>query len=204
MILIKKGKVYRSKKDTTRINEMIREDEVRLIDAEGEHMGVVPIQDALKRAQEADLDLVEVGDKGKPHVCRIMDYGQFKYEKSKKEKEAKKKQKKIVVKEIKMRPRIDEHDYHFKLQNAIKFLEHDDKVRFIMQFRGREMAHKELGMDVMQRVIDDLNDIAIIEQAPKQEGRFINMTMAPDPKKPKKEVKPEEEQTPSNPDDSGE
>lgn len=162
---------------------MIREDQVRLINIEGEHVGVVSIQDALRQAQEANLDLVEIGDKSKPHVCRIMNYGQFKYEKAKKEKEAKKKQKKIVVKEIKLRPRIDDHDYNFKMKHAFKFLDHGDKVRFIMQFRGREIAHKELGMDVMERVIKDLNDHVLIEQPPKQEGRFINMTVAPSGKK---------------------
>jgi len=162
---------------------MIREDQVRLINTAGEHVGVVAIQDALRQAQVSNLDLVEIGDKSKPHVCRIMDYGQFKYEKAKKEKEAKKKQKKIVVKEIKLRPRIDDHDYQFKMNHAIKFLEHGDKVRFIMQFRGREMAHKELGMAVMEQIIKDLEIEAIVEQMPKHEGRFINMTVTPSGKK---------------------
>lgn len=162
-----------------RINEFIREREVRLIDENGEHLGVVPIREALAKAQEAELDLVEVSDKSKPHVCRIMDYGQFKYEKAKKEKEAKKKQKQIIVKEIKLRPRIDQHDYEFKLNHAIKFLDHGDKVRFILQFRGREMSHKDLGQVVMDRIIHDLEDIGTVEQPPRQEGRFMNMTIAP-------------------------
>jgi len=158
---------------------MIQETEVRLLDESGEHVGIVPIAEALSKAQEADLDLVEVGNKSKPHVCRIMNYGQFKYQKAKREKDAKKKQKKIVVKEIKMRPRIDEHDYRFKLDHAKKFFEHGDKVRFILQFRGREMMHKDLGRKVLDRVVNDLEEIAVLEQAPRQEGRFLNMTLAP-------------------------
>ncbi|MGI6456150.1 MAG: translation initiation factor IF-3 [bacterium] len=176
----------REPQDSTRINAEIRESEVRLIDNEGNHIGVVPIKDALQRAMEAGLDLVEVGTKATPPVCRIMDYGQFRYEKSKKEKEAKKKQKQITVKEIKMRPRIDQHDYDFKLSHAEKFLEHGDKVRFIMQFRGREMAHKDIGRQVMDRVIQDLSEVATVEQEPRQEGKFMNMTLTPSLKKKKK------------------
>lgn len=134
-------------------------------------------------AEAAGLDLVEVSAKSKPHVCRIMDYGQYKYEVAKKQKEAKKKQKLIVVKDIKMRPRIDQHDYEFKMNHAVKFLEHGDKVRFIMQFRGREMAHKDLGRKVLDRVVDDLQDIGLIEQHPRMEGRIMNMTMTPAPPK---------------------
>lgn len=166
---------------------MIREDEIRLIDEEGEHVGVITVADALAKAQEAGLDLVEVSAKSKPHVCRIMDYGQYKYEQAKKQKEAKKKQKQIVVKDIKLRPRIDQHDYDFKLNHAMKFLEHGDKVRFIMQFRGREMAHKDLGRKVLDRVVEDLADYGAIEQQPQMEGRLMNMTMTPTaPKKDKK------------------
>lgn len=157
-----------------------------MIDGSGEHVGIVTIEEAFRRAREAELDLVEVGAKAKPHVCRIMDYGQFKYQQSKKEKDARKKQKKIVVKEIKMRPRIDEHDYEFKMNHAKKFLEHGDKVRFIMQFRGREMVHKDLGRGVMEKVIQELEEYATVEQAPRQEGRFMNMTLTPSLKKKKK------------------
>ncbi len=134
-------------------------------------------------AEAAGLDLVEVSAKSKPHVCRIMDYGQYKYEQTKKQKEAKKKQKQIVVKDIKMRPRIDQHDYDFKMNHAVKFLQHGDKVRFIMQFRGREMAHKDLGRVVLDRVVEDLQDIGLVEQAPRMEGRLMNMTMTPAPPK---------------------
>ncbi len=168
-------------RELARINEAIREREVRLIDEKGEHSGIVPIEEALRRAQAANLDLVEVSNKSKPHVCRVMDYGQYKYEQAKKQKEAKKKQKQIVVKEIKIRPRIDQHDYDFKLNHALKFLEHGDKVKIIMQFRGREMAHKDLGRVVMDRIIADLGHLAQVEQEPRIEGRFMNMTLAPLP-----------------------
>lgn len=184
-----------------RINDAIREPEVRLIANDGDHVGVVSIQDALQRAQDAGLDLVEVGNKSKPHVCRIMDYGQYKYELAKKQKEARKKQAKIVVKEIKLRPRIDQHDYQFKLNNAVRFLEHGDKVRFILQFRGREMAHKELGMDVLQRVIADLEEHATVEQSPRQEGRFMNMTLTPVPQKVKKTKSKDDEDSDSTTDE---
>jgi translation initiation factor IF-3 len=180
-------------RDSTRINEAIREREVRLIGEEGEHSGVVAIQDALKKAQESGLDLVEVSGKSKPPVCRIMDYGQYKYQQAKKQKEAKKKQKQITVKEIKLRPRIEQHDYDFKLDHAKKFLNHGDKVRFILQFRGREMAHKDLGKVVMNRVIEDLNNFGQVEQAPRTEGRFMNMTLAPLPAAKKKKSKEESE-----------
>lgn len=185
---------------------MIQENEIRLIDQEGEHVGVVPIKDALDKAQQAQLDLVEVSAKSKPHVCRIMDYGQYKYQLAKKQKDAKKKQKQIVVKEIKLRPRIEQHDYDFKLNHAVKFLEHGDKVRFILQFRGREMAHKELGLKVMERLINDLSELASIEQKPRQEGRFMNMTLAPLPAKQRKskDEKQNEEDESSNSEESPE
>lgn len=166
-------------RDVTRINEQIREREIRLIDENGEHTGIITVDEAQKRAIAAGLDLVEVSAKSKPHVCRIMDYGQYRYELAKKQKEAKKKQKLIVVKEIKLRPRIEQHDYEFKLKYAIKFLDHGDKVKFILQFRGRENAHKELGRIVLDRVIADLQDYGLVEQPPQTEGRFMNMTIAP-------------------------
>ncbi|MBD3266343.1 translation initiation factor IF-3, partial [bacterium] len=142
--------------------------------------------EALQQSQEAGLDLVEVSSKSKPHVCRIMDYGQYKYQQAKKQKEAKKKQKQITVKEIKLRPRIEQHDYDFKVNNAKKFLGHGDKVRFILQFRGRENAHRDQGMIVMNRIIEDIQEIGQVEQEPKQEGRFLTMNIAPLPQKKKK------------------
>ncbi len=181
----------------TRVNELIREREVRLIDSSGEHSGVITIEEALKRATDAELDLVEVSAKSKPHVCRIMDYGHYKYELAKKQKEAKKKQKLIIVKEIKLRPRIDQHDYEFKISHSKKFLEHDDKVKFILQFRGRENAHKELGRVVLERVIRDLESHGVVEQSPRTEGRFMNMIIAPltavQKKKMEKDSKKKEE-----------
>jgi len=162
---------------------------------------VVPIDIALAKAKESSLDLVEVSVKSKPHVCRIMDYGQFKYQQAKKGKEAKKKQKQIVVKEITLRPRIEAHDYEFKINHAVKFLEHGDKVRFIMQFRGREMAHKDIGQAMMTRVISDLVEVAQVEQAPRQEGRFMNMTLAPLPTKKKKTIEAEFEDSEEIPTD---
>ncbi|MDX9754132.1 MAG: translation initiation factor IF-3, partial [bacterium] len=168
---------------------MIRDKEVRLIGEEGDHAGIISTQEALSRAHAAGLDLVEVSGKSKPPVCRIMDFGQYKYQQAKKVKEAKKKQKLIVVKEIKLRPRIDQHDYDFKLGHATKFLEHGDKVRFILQFRGREMAHKDIGRAVMERVIADLEGCGLVEQPPKEEGRFMNMTLAPAPSTKKKKSK---------------
>lgn len=172
---------------------------MRLIDHEGEHVGVVPVRVAQEKAVEVGLDLVEVSDKSKPHVCRIMDYGQYKYEIAKKQKEARKKQSKITVKEVKLRPRIGQHDYDFKLNNAKSFLDNGDKVRFILQFRGREMAHKDLGLKVMRRVIEDLGDVSTVEQAPRQEGRFMNMTLTPTAKKESKESKSKEPAQPAPP-----
>ncbi len=178
-------------RDVTRVNEQIREREVRLIDELGEHAGVVAIDEAQRRAIAAGLDLVEVSAKSKPHVCRIMDYGQYRYELAKKQKEAKKKQKLIVVKEIKLRPRIEQHDYDFKMNHAIKFLEHGDKVKFILQFRGRENAHKDLGRVVLDRVIAHLVEYGQVEQPPQTEGRFMNMTLAPLTAAQKKKIKDE-------------
>lgn len=178
-------------RDVTRVNEQIREREVRLIDEQGEHTGVVAIDEAQRRAIAAGLDLVEVSAKSKPHVCRIMDYGQYRYELAKKQKEAKKKQKLIVVKEIKLRPRIEQHDYEFKMKHAIKFLEHGDKVKFILQFRGRENAHKDLGRMVLDRVIAHLVEYGQVEQPPQTEGRFMNMTLAPLTAAQKKKIKDE-------------
>lgn len=166
--------------DDTRINEKIRAREVRLIGAEGEHFGVIQTRDALAKAQEVQLDLVEISDKSTPPVCRIMDYGQFRYQKAKKQKDSRKKLKKIVVKEVKFRPRIGDHDYWTKVKHAKEFLRHGDKVKFLVQFRGRENAHREIGAQILQRVVGDLEGIATVESAPRQEGHFMNMVMAPD------------------------
>lgn len=164
---------------------------------QGEHLGVLALEDALRRAEEAGLDLVEVAKGSVPHVCRIMDYGQFKFEQAKRQKEAKKKQKVIVIKEIKMRPRTDEHDYHFKLGHARRFLEQGYKVKFTVLYRGRELAHKEHGRLKLERVEMDLADVAVVEANPRFEGRTMHMVVAPS-LKPKKRlsIRPTSMETP--------
>lgn len=152
---------------------------MRLVGADGEMIGVVHIRDALRAAEEAGLDLVEVSPNAEPPVCKILDYGKYKYELQKKKNEARKKQKVIDVKEIKLRPNIDDNDYQVKLRNARRFIEEGDKVKVTMRFRGREMAHQELGMDVLVRVRDELEALAKVEQMPKVEGRQMIMVLAP-------------------------
>jgi len=166
-------------KDDRPINEMIQAAEVRLIGAEGEQIGVVTRDDALDRAANLGLDLVIVADNADPPVCKIMDYGKFKYEEQKKKNEARKKQKTIDVKEIKLRPNIDSHDYDVKMRSMVKFLGEGDKVKVTMRFRGREMAHQNLGLDVLHRVRDDLEELSKIEQFPKMEGRQMVMVLSP-------------------------
>ncbi len=152
---------------------------VRLVTAEGEQHGIVPIEEALHMAEEAGLDLVEVAPTAKPPVCRVMDFGKFKFEQSKKQHEARKKQKQIQVKEIKFRPGTDEGDYQVKLRNLIRFLKEGDKTKVTLRFRGREMAHQDLGMKLLQRVEADLSEYAAVEQYPKLEGRQMIMVLAP-------------------------
>jgi translation initiation factor IF-3 len=142
-------------------------------------VGVVPRNEALVLAAQAGLDLVEVASAADPPVCKILDYGKFKYEEQKKRNEARKKQKVIEIKEIKLRPGIDEHDYEVKRRSMIKFVEEGDKVKVTMRFRGRELAHQEIGMNVLMRVRDDLDEIAKIEQHPKMEGRQMIMVLTP-------------------------
>ena len=166
-------------KDERPINEMIQAAEVRLIGAEGEQIGVVSRDDALNRAANLGLDLVIVADKSDPPVCKILDYGKFKYEEQKKKNEARKKQKTIDVKEIKLRPNIDSHDYDVKMRSIVKFLNEGDKVKVTMRFRGREMAHQNLGLDVLYRVRDDMEELSKIEQFPKMEGRQMVMVLSP-------------------------
>ena len=149
------------------------------MDAAGEMVGVGSIRDALIAAEEAGLDLVEVSPNADPPVCKILDYGKFKYEAQKRANEARKKQKIIEVKEIKMRPNIDDNDYDVKMRSARRFLEEGDKVKVTMRFRGREMAHQDLGMNVLIKVRDDLVEMAKVEQMPKLEGRQMIMVLAP-------------------------
>jgi translation initiation factor IF-3 len=152
---------------------------VRLVDEKGQMVGVVGRNEALTMAVNAGLDLVEIAPNADPPVCKILDFGKYKYEEQKKKNEARKKQKIIEVKEIKLRPSIDDHDYEVKRRSMIKFIEEGDKVKVTMRFRGRELAHQELGMDVLIRVRDDLDEIAKVEQMPRMEGRQMTMVMSP-------------------------
>jgi translation initiation factor IF-3 len=152
---------------------------VRLVGADGEMVGVVSLRDALLAAEDANLDLVEVAPQAEPPVCKILDYGKFKFEAQKKAAEARKKQKVIEVKEIKLRPNIDDNDYDVKMRAAKRFIEEGDKVKVTMRFRGREMAHQDLGMNVLMRVRDYLDELAKVEQMPKLEGRQMIMVLAP-------------------------
>lgn len=162
-----------------RINQRIRIKEVRLIGPEGEQIGVVQTSDALQKAQEASLDLVEVAPSAKPPVCRIMDYSRYKYEQEKKAKEARKNQKIIHLKEIKIKPRIEEHDYQVKLYHLKRFLERGDRAKLTMVFRGREMSHVEIGRKVIERAISDLVDIGEVEKGPTRDGRNIMVFFVP-------------------------
>ena len=162
-----------------RINEEIGVMRVRLVDERGNMVGVVGRSEALQMAANAGLDLVEISPNADPPVCKILDYGKFKYEEQKKKNEARKKQKIIEVKEIKLRPSIDDHDYQVKMRSMNKFIEEGDKVKVTMRFRGRELAHQDLGMNVLMRVKEDLDGIAKVEQMPRMEGRQMTMVVAP-------------------------
>lgn len=190
------------RQDKTRINQQIREREVRLIDSEENHIGVVTIEKALEMAQEAGVDLVEVATTSRPHVCRVMDYGKYKYEQKRRTKEARKKQHTISVKEVKFRPKISTHDYDFKMRNAEKFLSHGDKVKIVMMFRGREMAHADIGRDMLKKIADDLAEVGTVEAWPKFEGRTLVMVMTPNSTPqpaPKKKSKDEDSPKESKP-----
>lgn len=179
------------RKDRTRVNFQIRLPEVRVIDDEGEQLGVMSAEAAIKMAQERDLDLVEVSPTARPPVCLITDYGRFKYEKSKREKISKKKQHTVQLKEIKLRPKIEEHDFNFKKRHAEEFLGKFHKVKFTVIFRGRELDHKELGRRLLHRMIEDLKHIGTVERQPMFEGRLMTMFMAPIGKPPTTKSKPE-------------
>jgi len=161
------------------MNNQITVPEVRLIDGDGEQVGVVATHEALRAAEEAGLDLVEISPTAKPPVCRIMDYGKYLFELGKKQAEAKKKQKQVQIKEIKFRPTTEDGDYQVKLRNLIRFLAHGDKVKITLRFRGREVAHQELGMKVLERLQQDTLDVAVIEQHAKREGRQLMMVLSP-------------------------
>ncbi|MDD9990860.1 MAG: translation initiation factor IF-3 [Rhodospirillales bacterium] len=160
-----------------RVNDDIQAASVRLIDQNGGQVGVVAVERALELADETGLDLVEVAPDAEPPVCKLLDFGKYKYEAQKKASEARKKQKTIDIKEVKFRPGIDEADYDVKLRNIRRFLDEGDKVKVTMRFRGREMVHQNIGMNVLMRVRDDLEDLAKVEQMPKMEGRQMTMVM---------------------------
>ena len=162
-----------------RVNERIRSPEIRLIGADGENIGVVTPSRAMMLAEEAGLDLVEISPNAEPPVCKIMDFGKFKYETQKRENEARKKQKIVEIKEIKMRPNIDTHDYDVKMKAMNRFFDEGDKVKVTLKFRGREMAHQDLGLDLLSRVRDDVGETGKVESMPKLEGRQMVMMIAP-------------------------
>lgn len=158
---------------------MIRVPQVRVIDAEGNQLGVMATRDALTTAEDAGLDLVEISATATPPVCRIMDYGKYKYQLSKKSKDAKKKQTVVLVKELKLRGKTEEHDFQFKVRNVKRFLSEGNKVKVTIIFKGREITHTDLGMGMLKRVIEELKEVAVIEAPPKLEGRNMSMMVAP-------------------------
>jgi translation initiation factor IF-3 len=166
-------------RDTTRINERIRVPEVRLIDEQGNQIGVLKTPDALAFAQERDLDLVEVAPEARPPVCRVLDYSKYKYEQAQKVKQARKHQQQITIREIKFRPKIAQHDYDTKKHHVERFLRHKDKVKVTIMFRGREVTHPERGTAILERLAEELAEIGVVEQHPMQEGRNMTMMMAP-------------------------
>jgi translation initiation factor IF-3 len=166
-------------RDTTRINERIRVPEVRLIDENGEQVGVIPTEEALERAREKDLDLVEVAPNSKPPVTRILDYSKYKYEQEQKAKAARKHQQQTNIREIKLRPKIAQHDYETKRGHVERFLRNQDKVKVTIMFRGREQSHPERGRMLLDRLFEDVSELATVEQEPLQEGRNMHMLLAP-------------------------
>lgn len=175
-----------------RVNGRINAPKVRLISNDGQQIGIVPISDALRRAEEAGFDLVEISPNAEPPVCRIMDFGKFQYEESKRKHAAKRKQKQIQIKEVKFRPGTDVGDYQTKLRNLIRFLEEGDKTKITLRFRGRELAHQELGLEMLKRLEGDLKDYGTVEQYPRLEGKQMVMVLNPKPAavKPVKSEKP--------------
>lgn len=164
-----------------KVNRQIKAREIRLIGDDGSQVGLVLLKDALETAREAELDLVEINPNSKPPVCRLMDYGKHRYEQSKRERESKAKRKIIEVKEVKIRPKIDTHDYETKKRNAIKFLKDGDKVKVTLMFRGREMVYRTKGFELMNAMAEEMGEIAVVERQPKLEGRNMTMFLAPKP-----------------------
>lgn len=182
-IFVSRLEVKNIAKEEPRINEQIRIREIRVVGDQGEQLGVMSPREAMEIANERHLDLVEIAPTAKPPVCRIMDYGKYRYEQQKREKEAKKKQKVIDVKEVKFRPGIEDHDFEVKLKNAMRFLSDGDKVKCTIMFRGRELTHPELGEVLLDRVAEKLKDVAVVARKSKLEGRNMVMIVDPKPKK---------------------
>jgi translation initiation factor IF-3 len=166
-----------------RINDRIRVPEVRLVGPNGETVGIVPTNEALKLAQEADLDLVEIAPQGKPPVCKLMDYGKFKYENAQKARDARRNQTNVIIKEMKLRPKIDGHDYETKKGHVVRFLKAGDKVKITIMFRGREQHRPELGFRLLQKLAEDVQELGFVESSPKQDGRNMIMVLGPVKKK---------------------
>lgn len=161
------------------INEQIRDKEVRLVDADGSQLGIVSARDAQRMADEKKLDLVKIAPKGKPPVCKIMDYSKFKFDQSKKEKEARKKQKTVDIKELRLSPNIDTHDVNVKLKKAIEFLKHGDKVKVSIRFRGRELGHTNKAIEILNSFATDVSEVGVVEKAPKMEAKSMAMFLSP-------------------------
>ena len=161
------------------VNWEIRAPEVRVIDADGKQVGILAVKEAIRLAEEQGLDLVEVAPGASPPVCRVMNYGKYKYQQNKRSQEAKKHQTVIHVKEVKVRPRTEEHDYHFKLRHILRFLEEGNKVKVSLLFRGREIAHPEFGREMLSRIQEEVKEKAVVEQAPRMEGRIMVMILSP-------------------------
>jgi len=175
-------------RDETRINERIRVPEVRLIGDDGNQVGVIKTDDALKYAQERDLDLVEVAPEASPPVCRVLDYSKYKYEQEQKAKAARRHQKQVNVREIKLRPKIADNDYETKKSHVVRFLERDDRVKVTIMFRGREQTHPERGERLLQRLAEDVAELGIVEQSPQQDGRNMTMLLAPVKRRPEQQA----------------
>jgi len=173
------SKDSKDKDKDIQVNHEIKAREVRLIGPDGKQLGIMPLKDALRYAQEAQLDLVKVASNAKPPVCKIMDFGKFKYEQSKREKEARKNQKVINVKEIRMNPTIDEHDFQVRLKSALKFLKDGNKVKVSIKFRGRQMIHTKLGEDVLNKMVEHVQEVGVVEKQPAMEGRNMVMVLSP-------------------------
>ncbi len=184
-----RGGVFPISRETLRINEEIRIREVRVTDADGEQLGIMQTKDALKLAEERHLDLVEVAPKARPPVCRIMDFGKYRYEQQKREKEARKKQKVITIKEVKLRPNIEQHDFEVKLKNAQRFVEEGNKVKVTIMFRGRELSHPELGNELLDKLAKAMEESVNIERAAKLEGKNMTMILSPKAQKSQKAKK---------------